>query len=613
MSQSDGLCAQDRQQRGPDHYGAAGSGKTHLVRRLRKRLTAHFVAPRLDQLQQIFAYVRLDTSARMLARHIRNRVASDLLRVPEGASVSQFELMVVAGLMMLRDGEGDVLTWWEYYREERATEMEEAIEKLGERCQLSANFVRVLSHLVQKRHRLDVAAWLRGESLPQHSYDRLGVGIPSDDDPEQEALAVLRDFARLAGDHLPLVLCFDQIEAMQLSPDDTQSLYAYGQLMRNLCNSNRNLLLVSCMQSSLFEKLKSVLPDYQWNAMQSFPPQSLSPLRQEEAKLLLSDRLKLLQGSVGWPKDAHDLWPFSENEIAQWVGVHGTTPRALLHQAASAFDELITKSPTSDPETLAQWLTRELEDRNEAALERIQANATVEALRGGIPELLYLKDPEWKVSEEHVPHIDLVLEGPQKEARVGVVLLNNQPVSLASQLGRLTANAPSLNKLHKLVLLRDIRLPISPTATATRRHLKTLEENDAVMHWVSPEVVAAIDAARALLAASKVGDLSFNGLTVSHSTVLEWLRLNWTDALNEIAEILVLPNTGRDFDRTSVERLQELLTASPVSSFDDLQTQLNLSDQELRDTIQSKPDLFGCIEGECSAVYSVRLASRCLH
>ncbi len=171
-------------------YGAAGSGKTHLVRRLRKRLTAHFVAPRLDQLQQIFAYVRLDTSARMLARHIRNRVASDLLRVPEGASVSQFELMVVAGLMMLRDGEGDVLTWWEYYREERATEMEEAIEKLGERCQLSANFVRVLSHLVQKRHRLDVAAWLRGESLPQHSYDRLGVGIPSDDDPEQEALAV---------------------------------------------------------------------------------------------------------------------------------------------------------------------------------------------------------------------------------------------------------------------------------------------------------------------------------------------------------------------------------------------------------------------------------------
>ncbi len=123
-------------------YGMAGSGKTHLVRRLREELTTHLRTPNLSELRQIFAYVRLDTSAQAIARHVRNRVATDLLRKSQVSGVSQFEWMVVARLMALLDGDGDMLYYWEYLRSKSSAEIEDALLNLGETCGLSSTFVR---------------------------------------------------------------------------------------------------------------------------------------------------------------------------------------------------------------------------------------------------------------------------------------------------------------------------------------------------------------------------------------------------------------------------------------------------------------------------------------
>src|SRR5690348_18721 len=66
-------------------YGEPGSGKTHLIRRLR----THLALRRTPTIPRtLFVYIRMETSATMIWRHIRRRLVEDLLR-PAGADSTQ--------------------------------------------------------------------------------------------------------------------------------------------------------------------------------------------------------------------------------------------------------------------------------------------------------------------------------------------------------------------------------------------------------------------------------------------------------------------------------------------------------------------------------------------
>lgn len=604
-------------------HGAAGSGKTHLIRRLRMKLTDHLATPSTSQLEQIFAYVRLDTSPRAIARHVRSRVAADLLRRTRSDGVNQFELMVLARVMAVRDSEGDILRWWEYFREERADELEDLLCDVGETCQLSANFVRVLTHLVARRHRLDVAAWLRGESLASSAFEKLGVGVPDDEDPELEALGVLRDFARLAGSHLPLVICLDQVEALQSGLDDKKSLYSFGHLARNLSNSNQNLLLISCMQSSLFSQLDEVLAEYQQSALKTFPSQVLDPLTLDDARQLLAARIRVAREQFGDDEQGDELSPLSLAQVRGWVGPHGTTPRRLLFNAAEAFDACTAGANGSDKrlseddgrtqsDSLADWLSQKWDERVEQARRTCDAKDTAEILQNSLPDLVQLVDPQWRVSEQQLPGLECVIENDQQEALVGVALLDNSPQRLPRQLARIAEFFPDSSSLHKLVLLRDERMPIGRTAAKTQSRLRTLETADAVMQWVAPEASEALEAARGLLASAKAGDLSFRGEPVPYRTVIDWLRANLPASLSQTGEVLVLPGAGREISSDLVERLQEFMLEQCVCSIDDASLATGASRGELEAVVQSRNDLFGIVSGASTTLFSAKFSNRAL-
>jgi hypothetical protein len=298
--------------------------------------------------------------------------------------------------------------------------------------------VRVLGHLIAKRHRLDVSAWLKGESLPDGAYDRLGIGMPRDDAQEAESLEVLRDFARLAGSHLPLVICFDQVEALQTHGNDTQALYAYGQLIRNLCNANQNLLLISSMQSSLFDQLAKSLAAYQLDAFRTFTTKSVNPLNIQEAIDLIRFRL----GETGLHKSGgdSDVWPLTRGEIEGWVGQHGITPRLLLAKAAESYDAIINNGPVPGPSKangVEQVLENEWESNLEQALGEADPKNTIELLRNSLPDIIALQEPTWFVSNQRFPGTEFVFQAVSGEARVGVALLDNSPQQLPRQLARL--------------------------------------------------------------------------------------------------------------------------------------------------------------------------------
>ncbi len=115
----------------------------------------------------------------------------------------------------------------------------------------------------------------------------------------------------------------------------------------------------------------------------------------------------------------------------------------------------------------------------------------------------------------------LIFEGPQGRSGLSLCTQSNMR-SLATQLKRLKQQM-SLRRLDRLVLVRESRVPLSPTAKVARQTLEELEQQQAVIIFPAVEALAALDALRELLSDAKSGDLACQGQAVSPQSVEEWL------------------------------------------------------------------------------------------
>ncbi len=595
-------------------FGEPGSGKTHLIGRLRRRLTDTTVDASYEKLSQAFAYVRLSVNPSSLYRHVRKRVAEDLLKGTQ-QQPCQLERLVLAQLMEQEHGGGNFREWWDHLLDERNAEVDELVAALGSRIGLSPTFCRVLSHLVLKRHRHDVSAWLRGESISEAGYQALAIGEAPDDDPEQVSKDVLRDFMRLAGPQVPLVICFDQVEALQVTSNDTASLFQFGQLVSELHDADTNVVLISCMQASLFAGVGRHLPEYAATRLSGYAAKSLNPLTLDNARDLLVHRLRAC-GAFSVQTEANSpLAPLSEADLKKFLGPQGCTPRALLDSAARFWDAL-QRQPVTREDT-NQWLEREWDRRADEATRTNTPNQTAEILRHGVPHLVQLVDPHWKLNAAaHGSAIDYVLTGPEQEARVGLKFCEAVHNALTSQLKRLDQEYPGDLKLQKLLLLRDERNPIGATAKVAHKHLKSLEQKDADLYRVPTEALAALDALRQLIADAQAGDLDYEGTTVEFDTVVGWLRNNLPDVLKEMSDLLIT-QAAPPPESSLIDRLQELLLAQRVVAAPGMAAALNVSLAELLAVAERRPELFGLIRGadtngSDAVLFSARAGGGCL-
>jgi hypothetical protein len=599
--------------------GAPGSGKTHLIGRLRRRLTDDLAHPTLEKPRQAFAYVRLDTNAASLARHVRRRVADDLLRKVGGPN--QFERLVLTRMMEVDNGDGHIALWWEHFRDERLDDSRDLLTELCLRESISPAFVEVLTHLVARRHRLDVMAWLRGDPLTPAAMERLGVAAEdTEDHPENVASRFLVDLMKLAGSSMPLVLCFDQVEALQTTPDDKTSIFTFGQLISQLHDADNNLVIISCMQSSLYNDIVRAMPTSMLNRICGYATESLNPLNTELASLVVSHRLQAAGVADIGPSNASGIWPLTEQDILSFVGKTGTTPRRLLDDAARRFDELTGRSTINKLDEPAEVpighdpMSDEWERRLEAASHDNDPKKSVNTLRDSISLLVHLSNPDWKITSDpgHDDIVDFVIATPDGEGRVGIKICDDSSIRLSAQLRKINQRFPDKLNIQKLVLLKDERSPISRNAVASLNHLRQIEVNGGIFHRVCPEAIAALDALKQLLADVKAGDLSFGGENVAVRTVIEWLRMQLPEPLVELAEILTLPAAGTGFEQPSiVERLQELLNERRICRAEEASMLLNRSTSELISAASERTDLFRVLDGRQPVIFSVRTSGAC--
>ena len=614
-------------------HGGAGAGKTHLLSRLRSHLTLK--APTAtDRDECLFVWVRLQASPRMIWRVVRRTLVEDWFR-PVRDQRTQFERILFHRLAEIRIAEGDLEPWYEYMLETDPAGLDELLERVADSLNLDRNTTIAFKHLAFGRHRRDLRAWLGGDSLPEEALVRLGLSQDegTDEEREHEARRVTLMLCRLAGDGLPIVLSLDQIEALQSTAGDREGLFAFGQLASTLHDETSNVLVVSCVQSAFATELKDKSLGADYDRITSLGARSLATLTRREAERLIAARLTLVDGSQlngahpeGTARDP--LWPLDAAEVERLLATGSLTPRKLLATCAERFEAKsarvsaslvapvkIVASTETDPQigassadpavtspvgTIPEFLNDEWNTRVERSLAKSRPERTEEVLRHGLPLVMKLVAPASKlVRDERLADMALVFDGPHGKTGIAICTQPNMN-SLAAQLKRLK-NQFATQRLARLIVVRDGRVPLSKGAKVVRQSLDELERQGAILAHPSPVVLAALDALRALLSDAQAGDLAHAGEGVAPRTVEEWLRSHLPNDLREFVEQLSgEPSpTGppRANDWLDLEELAALLAERPLLALDEAAGLLKRPAATVAATAQRHPDRFGLLTG----------------
>jgi len=604
-------------------HGQAGSGKTHLLGRLRASLEPRAELA-TDRPESLYVWVRLQTSPRMIWRTLRRTLVEDWFRrVRDGHN--QFQRILFHRLAEIRVAEGDLVPWYEFMLDQDPKGLAEMIERIAVNLHLDHNTAIAFMHIAFGRHERSLRAWLAGSSLNQETLDVLGLTQEehNDEEHEEESRRVVLMLCHLAGPGLPIVLSFDQVEALQMRPNDSEALFAFGQLISTLHDNTDNLLMVSCVQSSFAAELKAHARSADYDRLLSFGSRSLDPLLPEQALHLIARRLE------GTPFVGRGTWPLTQEEFDQLFRDGAVSPRKLLSQCAAHFDAARQAADRVEAPERADVVMPEINGGATAAIascdpqtwlgdrweaicqERLQQNTpdqTDEIVRVGLPSLLQQVFPQWKPTpNEHLQDISLVFEEGTQKLGVSVCAIANM-TTLNSRLKRVKTQFGE-GRLQRLVIIRDARLPITPTARGAKKQLEELEQQGAGIIYPSTEVLAALDALRVLLADAKSGDLNCEGTTLSPQNLEDWLRHHLAQDLREFAEqILGTSSTESGVPSNAIpekkpivpqspllEALSDLVASRPILALTEAAQLLSRSPEEIVIAAKQHPQQFGIL------------------
>ena len=598
-------------------HGEAGSGKTHLLSRLRATLAPTQPAAS-DRAEALFVWVRLQTSPRMIWRTVRRTLVNDWFRrLPDGRS--QFDRILYHRLAEIRVAEGDLEPWHEYMLDEHPEGLSELVGRISENLQLDRNTHVVLEHLVFGRHRRDLQAWLCGDSLPEAALARLELEEADEGDEEREdqARRTILMLCRLAGQSLPVVIALDQVEALETGPEDRAALFAFGQLVSTLHDATSNVLLIAAVQSAYADRLQREARAADHDRMTSAGRISLSPLTGDQARQLIAGRLQACGQVVPEQAGEQAFWPLRDFDVAQLFRHGVVTPRMLLNRCAERFDSPVPESEDRlesvsgvqvQRRSVAEFLTETWGATVEAKLRISHAEQSEEIVRHALPMVARLLEPDLEVTADaSLQDVAAIFRG--RQGRVGIsICTQSNMTSLAARLKRLRGQADS-GRLDRLVVIRDGRVPLSATARKAQQYLRELQEDGRtkVVHPTA-EVLAALDALRALLSDARSGDLSCAGETVAPGVFEEWFRGQMSSQLQEfVREVLDPVAVGDETsqDTELFESLQALLADQPLLRMQAAAEQLGVSQQRLKELSQRFSHAIGVLGESDMLVFRV--------
>lgn len=539
-------------------YGEAGTGKTHVLGRVRQWLGG--------MPGSLFVLASMDTNARMLWRHLRRCLAEALLRSNGTGGRALDDLLV---------GRRDRL------------------DSLPER-----DLAIVLDHLLAGTHLRDAAAWLRGLELPEAALQRLELSAPGNDD-NQEAAA--RDvIVALCSLIEPgaVIFCFDQMEALQNFPGDTAGLFAAGKAIWLLHDQVRNAGIICCLQAGFHQTLEKVLDEPTRQRMLA-RSDYIRPLDWAQARRLIQARLdslpavaELRRGRRAAEEKDDPLWPLSAEAIQSVFADNAAPARKIISRCNDLFDQWRTgEAPAVEP--LDAALERMLEERTSP---KEPADAET-VFRDGLPLLLRSAGAQFEVLASPSP-----FDFSWNRGRNRIALCNQTHANaLANRLKKISETwSPS--ETPRLLLLRDARLPIGANAKVTRACLQSIEKQGGRLIPISQEAVESLAALRLLLADAESGDLAHHGEPVPPSRVEQWIAGHMPAALDPLLSQLqseAVPGAASPLSA----KLAALLAERKIVSLEDAARELEAGPEEVESCALGDPRLFGVLGGPATTLF----------
>jgi len=593
-------------------HGSAGSGKTHLLSRLRAAVTADDDGP-------IFCYVRLSTAPNMIRRHLRRCLVNDLVRYDAGG-LSQLDHVLVSCLDKQLQGQASIpretlaarldalrseSSQWEVARE--------AFQDIAQRLQIDFNLARTCGYWLKRRRRADVVEWLTTGDLPDESRAAMGLTPRAEDDadesPEQIAGEFVGSLVRLITETRALVLCFDQIEALQASPGDKDGFYAFGRMVSDLFDLGLPMVFITCAQSMLLPAIKGHIPEPFFHRLAQ-DERVLAELSDGQARDLIRSRVDAWDELASTDRKKNDpLWPLNEETLARFIADGDRTPRRLFSLCRAALPHAGRK--TVPPET---HLLDEFETRREAALGAIpDAHGT---FVHGLSQWITARGRHHAVTPEGRRDVDIVIspkDESSSEKSLVIGVCNQKHNALTARLKRIREE-PAVGGEERIVV-REAYRPIPRTSARAREHWDAIGRGDAGANGsrvrrllVSAEALAALEAIRAILSDARAGDLTHEGETVGPETVEAWIKTRLLDESLEqlVAELVHGATVSGGSEPTNPglrDNALEVLQSRHVVALGELASEMKCPESVLIDVVASNDPAFGVLGSPPSVVF----------
>jgi hypothetical protein len=537
--------------------GEPGSGKTHLLGRLRNRIAQD---EREGVGETAFVYVRCNASAATLWRHLRRALAADLLK-QEGGQPSRLQ-------KVLRTHP-------------------ERIDELS-----SFSLQRVLRAYSEGRHIHAASGWLRGEPLPDSDLATLGIAAEKDDEDrsrETEAKEAVNGLLSFVAPD-PVVLCFDQVEALQTYRGDDAGFHTMGALVSLLKDAHSNLLLVTCLLSTfedLFDRLPNQADRARWRQRQV----TLQPIDWDHGVELIRGRLdgsaalaELRRAHAGNP-----LWPLEADALKPFFQRNGLClPRTLIQASRSQFESLFGQETEPRPKLSREdFLQQEFERNLKEARVSVPLEGADKILGESLPWLLqqsgYSPLPE---NSEHSRYANLAFRGEGGE--FAVVFCSFGGVKLTNRLRKIQENWRSTT-----AGVRVIRDSSTKPGAKGEALLNTIRSRGGQEIHPLPEALAALQAIHNMITSARSGDLTQNGAGVSEGEVSDWAMRNLPPQLEKLREDLM----GRQPPDPMLPRLAALVNERKVVSAEAAARELSISTEEVSACARRHSMRFGLLAG----------------
>jgi len=338
---------------------------------------------------------------------------------------------------------------------------------------------------------------------------------------------MVHQLARLVVDTRPLVLCFDQIESLQLSPDDRTGFFAFGRLAADLVDQIESILLITCVQSGLWPLVRQAITAADFHRLAQ-EERLLKPITADEAAALIRGRLDASPALRHDPRrDADPLWPIGADGLRTFLAEGDCTPRRLIAVCREAFPHAF-----GEPPAIAAILSDLFERRRLDALTTL--DDTTETFVHGLAIMVAARLRVPVTTSPARPDVDLVISLPGRQ--VGISICNQEGGALASHLKHMSQHPLGLRE--ERILVRDMRLPIPHTYRRAWEHWERLVTGrEATAEGIpriravcpSPELLASLEAVRSVSSDAHAGELECRGRTIPPHVVEAWIRSDLRD------------------------------------------------------------------------------------